>query len=430
MAALEKSAFPVVRSARGSVLYEWNGRPLLDGISSWWCANLGHGHPRLVGAIRRQAGLLQHTLLGGVTHPAAVELAERLARVAPVGLGHVMFGADGSMAVEAAIKMALQYWANRGEKGRTRFIALKEGYHGDSLGAVGVGYMPAFHQPFRLALRPAWRAASPHCNRCPCKRQPDTCDVECFASMEQLVRERHRRCAAVIVEPLCQAAAGMRIYPAEYLRRLRALCDRYGLLLIADEIAVGFGRTGTWFACEQAGIRPDIMTVGKGLTGGTLPMSATLATDAVYDTFRSRTFYHGTTFCGNPIGCAVAIAALDAYKKEKVLERLPGRIRLLEEGMAGVAAELDDSPPRTLGMIAAVEIRDSAGGSARARRIAGLAREAGLLVRPLGRTIYLWPPLNVSLADLSRMTAILRNAARDSSRGRFMKNGRGACCRD
>ncbi|MDI6774892.1 MAG: adenosylmethionine--8-amino-7-oxononanoate transaminase [Verrucomicrobiota bacterium] len=421
IAAFEKTAFPVVRRASESTLYEWNGRPLLDGISSWWCVNLGHSHPRLVRAIRRQAGLLQHTMLGGVTHPAAVELAERLTRLAPKGLRHVMFGSDGSMAVEAALKMALQYWTNRGETERARFIALKDGYHGDSLGAVGVGYVPAFHRPFRAAARPAWRAESPHCNRCPRKQRPDTCGAACFASMEELVRERHRRCAAVIVEPLCQAAAGMRIYPAEYLRRLRALCDRYGLLLIADEIAVGFGRAGTWFACDQADIRPDIMTVGKGLTAGMLPMSATLATDAVYDTFRSRdgrarVFCHGATFCGNPIAGAAALAALDTYKKEKVLEGLPARMRLMKERMAGVAAALDDSPLGALGMIAAVEIKDSAGGGARALRIARLAREAGLLVRPLGRVIYLWPPLTVSLPDLWRMTEILRNAALDSSK--------------
>jgi adenosylmethionine-8-amino-7-oxononanoate aminotransferase len=414
MSAFETTDFPVIRRARGSTLFEWNGRPLLDGISSWWCVNLGHGHPRLVKAIHRQADTLQHTLLGGLTHPRAVELAERLGGIVPRGLGHVLYGSDGTMAVEAALKMALQYWINRGETSRTRFLALADGYHGDSLGAVGVGYVPGFHEAFRGAIRPAWRALSPHCNRCPCNRKPDTCGVPCFASMARLIREHHRQCAAVIVEPLCQAAAGMRIYPAGYLQRLREMCDRYHLLLIADEIAVGFGRTGTWFACDHAGIRPDLMTIGKGLTGGMLPLSATLATDAVYETFRGRTFYHGTTFCGNPIGCAVALAALSTYEKENVLERIPTRSHLLARGMQEVAARLDDSPVWTLGMISAVEIKDSAGGATRARRIGQAARAHGLLVRPLGATVYLWPPLNTSLQDVRRMTGALQAAVTDS----------------
>ena len=419
--SFERSAFPVVDRASGSTFRTVDGRELLDGISSWWCANLGHGQPRIVEAIREQAGRLQHALLGGMSHPPAIALAERLSEIAPGPLGHAMFAADGSLAVEAALKIALQYRANRGEAGRTRFIALEDGYHGDTLGAVGVGWVETFHAPYADAVRPALRAPSPRCNRCPAGKAPESCSTECFAPMAELVAERGRECTAVIVEPLCQAAGGMRIYPEEYLRKLRAACDGAGLLLIADEIAVGFGRTGALFACGRAGIVPDLLTLGKGLTGGALPMSATLATDAVYDTFRAapdgrpRTFFHGTTFCGNPITAAAALAALDVYRDERVVERLPERIERLAAGMAPVARALGDSPLRTLGMIAAIEIRDGEGGAARAKRVVARAFELGLFARPLGETLYLWPPLTASPEEIDAMTGILLRAAAETA---------------
>lgn len=422
--SFEQLTFPIVESAQGCRLHEIDGRVLLDGISSWWCVNLGHSHPRLVQAIQAQAAKLQHTLLGGMSHPPAIRLAEQLARIAPAGLGHAMFASDGSCAVEAALKIALQYWTNQGESHRTQFITLQDGYHGDTLGTIGVGYVDSFHRPFRPALRPALCATSPYCNRCPLGLRPETChtecfDAKCFDSMETLVRRHHAECAAVIVEPLCQAAAGMRIYPELYLQRLRSLCTEYSIPLIIDEIAVGFGRTGAMFASEKAGIVPDIMTVGKGLTGGMLPMSATLVSDAIYDTFRaesgqSRTFFHGHTFCGNPITSAVALVALQIYEEEKVVERLPESMRILEDGMRRVSGVLGGSPLRTLGMIAAVEITEAAGGQVRARRIATRAYELGLFIRPLNSTIYLWPPLNIASADLQVMLETIERAARET----------------
>jgi adenosylmethionine-8-amino-7-oxononanoate aminotransferase len=320
------------------------------------------------------------------------------------------------VAVEAALKIALQYWVTRGEPQRTRFVSLEEGYHGDTLGAMSVGYVEAFHRPFRGVVQPALRALSPYCNRCPFGLRPESCGVKCFDSMAALVHEHHAECAGVIVEPLCQGAAGMRIYPQEYLLRLRELCDRYGMLLIADEVAVGFGRTGAMFACERAGIAPDILTLGKGLTGGMLPMSATLVTDEIYDAFRARdgrtnTFYHGTTFCGNPITSAVALAALDVYREERIVEGLPASVAILERGFQRLSATLNDSPWRVLGMIAALEVCPSAGGATRARQIGRRAYELGLFTRPLGATVYLWPPLNTGQADLLRMVEILTEAA-------------------
>ncbi len=417
--AFEASQFPIVDRANRCSLFDIEGRELLDGISSWWCVNLGHSHPRLVRAIQEQAQHLQHTLLGGMSHPKAIALAERLARLAPGGLGHVLFASDGTSAIEAALKIALQYWVNLGESGRTSFIALEGGYHGDSLGAVGVGYVEAFHRPFAPVIRPAFRAPSPHCNQCPFGLKPERCSIECFEPMAKLIGDHHRECAAVIVEPLCQAAGGMRIYPEEYLRRLRAACSEHGLLLIADEIAVGLGRTGAVFACERAGIAPDLMTLGKGLTGGLLPMSATLATDAVYDAFRAdgertRTFFHGHTFCGNPITSALALAALEVYEEERVLEKLPPRARQLDGGMRRVAEALHGSPVRSLGMISAVELDEKAGGAARAKRIARRAVELGLFIRPLGDTIYLWPPLICSEDELGRMLELLERAVAET----------------
>ena len=420
--SFEASPFPVIDRAEGCSLFDVDGRELLDGISSWWCANLGHGHPRIVAAIREQAGRLQHVLLGGATHPRAIELGERLAAVAPGGVGHAMFAADGSVAVEAALKIALQYWVNRGEPGRTRFVALEGGYHGDTLGAIGAGYVEAFHAPFRDAVRPALRAPAPRCDRCRLGEHPATCDLACFAPMEALVGRHHRECAAVIVEPLCQAAAGMRVYPEAYLRRLRALCDRFGLLLVVDEIATGFGRTGAMFACERAGVAPDLLALGKGLTGGTLPMSATLVSDAVYDAFRAgggraRTFFHGTTFCGNPITAAAALAALDVYREDRVLEGIPARAAILANGMARVARRLGALPPRAVGLVSAVEIPDEAGGAARARAVVARALALGLFLRPLGRVVYLWPPLNAPEPVLREMVGRLERAAEETEPG-------------
>lgn len=414
------ASLPIIERSRGVRLFERGGRALLDGISSWWCVNLGHGHPRIVEAIRRQAGQLQHCILGGMSHPGAIELAERLASITPGGLGHAFFASDGASAVEAALKIAVQYWSNLGRPGRGRFIALADGYHGDTLGAMGVGYVESFHGHFGEVVRPSLRAVSPHCRHCPMGKSPESCGVECFEPMRETIDAHHEQVAAVIVEPLCQGAAGLRIYPDEYLRRLRAACDEKGLLLIADEIAMGFGRTGSLFACERAGIAPDLMTVGKGLTGGALPMSAVLATDAVYDAFGSsggvdRTFYHSHTFGGNPIAAAAALAALDAYEQEAVLERCTPRIEQLATGIHRIAASLGDGPRSSLGMMAVAEVSDEHGGAARARRVGLRALELGLFIRPLGRCVYLWPPLTTSESELAEMTDLLVAAAEETA---------------
>ena len=418
--SFEQVDFPIIERAKGVYLYEVGGRPLLDGIASWWCVNLGHGHPRLIHAIKEQAGKLQHAILGGMSHPNAIRLAEQLARLAPGNLSHSFFASDGASSVEAALKIAVQYWANLGEKNRTHFVGLEEGYHGDTLGAMGVGYVEAFHRDYKDVVKPAYHAISPHCAECPCGKEPETCDIECFEAMAQILHEHHREIAAVIVEPLCQAAAGIRIYPEEYLRRLRKLCDEFGLILIADEIAVGFGRTGSMFACQRAGIVPDIMTVGKGITGGYMPLSAAIVSDTIYDSFRNtddgrdRTFYHSHTFGGNPIISGLALAAIETYEKEKVLARCQPRIKQLEQGMRQLGAMLGGSKVRALGMMAVIQINDVSGGAGRASLIVRKAYELGLFLRPRGRALYLWPPLVITQAELAQMLSILGEAIKQT----------------
>ncbi|MBI2851111.1 MAG: adenosylmethionine--8-amino-7-oxononanoate transaminase [Chloroflexi bacterium] len=423
--SFEQMDFPIVEKAKGVYLYEVGGRPLLDGIASWWCVNLGHGHPRLIEAIREQAGQLQHAILGGMSHPNAIKLAEQLARLAPGDLSHSFFASDGASAVEAALKIAVQYWANLGENNRVNFVGLEEGYHGDTLGAMGVGYVEAFHRDYKYVVRPAYHALSPHCLQCPNGKEPETCDTECFDSMDEILHEYHSDIAAVIVEPLCQAAAGIRIYPEEYLRRLRKLCDEHSLIMIADEIAVGFGRTGSMFACERAGIVPDIMTVGKGITGGYMPLSAAVVSDTIYNSFRNtgdgrdlsragsrdKTFYHSHTFGGNPIITGLALAAIETYEKEKVLDKCQPRIKQLEQGMLRLGKTLGGSSKvRALGMMAVIEIDDANGGAGRASRIVRKAYELGLFLRPRGRAVYLWPPLVITEAELDLMLSILEEA--------------------
>jgi adenosylmethionine---8-amino-7-oxononanoate aminotransferase len=413
---LEQMTFPIIERSQGAYLYEIGGRPLLDGIASWWCVNLGHSHPKLIEAIQKQAPILQHAILGGMSHPNAIRLAERLAQITPGNLQHCFFASDGASAVEAALKIAVQYWANIGENGRIRFAGLEEGYHGDTLGAMGVGYVEAFHRDYQSVVQPAFHATSPHCTQCPRGKKPESCHIECFDSMEQIVRQHHKEIAAVVVEPLCQAAAGIRIYPEEYLRKLRLLCDEFHLILIADEIAVGFGRTGYMFACERAGIVPDIMTVGKGLTGGYMPLSAAITNDIIYNSFRNgnqgrdNTFQHSHTFGGNPIITGLALAALDVYNEEKVLEKVQPRITQLAVGMTEICALLKGSKTRAMGMMGVVEINDECGGANRASRIVRKAYESGLFLRPRGRAVYLWPPLTVTEEELGRMISIIKQS--------------------
>jgi adenosylmethionine-8-amino-7-oxononanoate aminotransferase len=373
--------------------------------------NLGHARPEIIRAIKEQAGKLQHVILGGLSHEKAALLAEKLVEITPAGLSKVFFCGDGASAVEAAIRIALQYWVNAGKTGRTKFISLKDGYHGDTLGTVSVGYIQGFHREIKPALVKNYTAESPHCAACKYGQKPASCKAECFKSMEQAAEKHGKKCAAVIIEPLCQGSAGARIYPPVYLKKLRKLCDRHGLLLIADEIAVGFGRTGAMFACEKAGISPDIMTLGKGMTGGYLPMSAAVVTDSVYKSFNGKTFYYGHTFSGNPITAAAALAAIGVYEKINIAGMAAKKSKVMKQEMQETAAAFGGVYSDTLGMISMLELGKKQGGAERAKKAAAIARDLGLFVRPLGPVLYLWPPVTAGENEIRKMNKILREAA-------------------
>ena len=408
---------PVIVRGEGVYLFDEAGNRYLDAISSWWCCNLGHGHPRIAAAIRAQAGTLEHSILGGLSHPRAEELADALARLMPDGRRHVLFGSDGASAVEAALKIAVQFWNNTGRPGKTRFACLHDAYHGDTLGAVSVGYVDTFHRPFRDMVFPVHQAESPCCTQCRYDKSPASCDVECMGSMEDILDRNSDKLAAVIVEPLCQGAGGMRMHSPRYLRRLGKRCREHEVLLILDEIAMGMGRTGSMFAFEQAGIDPDIVCVGKGLSAGSLPISATVVRDRLFDTFsdgpEDHTFYHGHTFAGNPIAAAAAVETLAVYEEDSIVDRSRALGRVLAEELAPLSESGQALDVRCVGMVGAVEL-GRAPGDPDAPALAAATRSAlmeeGILTRPLGNVIYLMLPLVTPEDVLVEAVRALRNA--------------------
>jgi len=393
---IQKNNFPVIVRGKGPYLFDCEGKRYFDAISSWWCCNLGHNHPRLVKAIKTQAGKLQHSILGNMSHPPAIELAEKIGKLFADNNRRVFFSSDGASSIEAAIKIAVQYWHNIGKPNRCRLVSLEHAYHGDTLGAVSAGFLPQFHRQFKPLTFPVHRAAAPDCSNCLQSGTGNSCNCQCFESMQRTVEKHHDKIAAVIVEPLCQCAAGMRIYPPAYLKKLAQLCRSYDILLIADEIAVGFGRTGTMFAFEQAGIDPDIVCLGKGLSGGYLPISAAVVKERIYATFRDlpvdHTFYHGHTFAGNPIACAVALEVLKIYGEENIIEEARRKGKMMKKKMAELRFLKGINNVRGLGMIAAFDMDNAA----KAPIIKTAMFKAGALIRPLGNTIYLMPPLITS----------------------------------
>jgi adenosylmethionine-8-amino-7-oxononanoate aminotransferase len=398
---LAQGAPPCIVRGEGIYLVDAEGRRYVDAISSWWCAALGHSHPRLILAIQRQAAELQHSILANLTHPQAIELARQLALMMPTSERHVLFASDGASAVEQALKIAAQYWHNIGRREKRRFASLHGAYHGDTFGTMAVGYLDAWHRPFKPWLAEAI--------------QIESGELADGSWMRKL--DAHRdELAALIVEPLCLGAAGMRMYPVECLRALGTWCAAHGVLLIVDEIAMGFGRTGRWFAFEHAGLDPDLVCVGKALTGGTLPMSATIAKDFLYSTFvdmpEDRTLQHGHTFCGNPIASAAANEALRVYREidaptraASLGARLARRIEALR-GRKGVA------DVRSLGLIGAVELEPERASAAipRPHRIRLRLQEEGILLRPLGNVLYLMPPLVITEVELDALADAFVNA--------------------
>jgi adenosylmethionine-8-amino-7-oxononanoate aminotransferase len=413
----------VIAEAEGTTLVDTHGRRYLDGVSSLWCNVHGHRHPALDAAVRTQLARVAHTTLLGLGNVPSIELAHALVEVVPPGLTRVFYSDAGATAVEAALRIALQYHQLRGDAQRTRFASLVEGYHGDTLGAVGVGYSETFHRFVAPAVVPAVRLTPPHVFRWQQGLTPDAALDAALAEAEQSLATHGRTLAALIVEPLVQGAAGIWVHPPAYLAALSELARRAGTLFIADEVATGFGRTGRMFACEQAGITPDLLCVAKGLSGGYLPLAATLATEDVfaaflapYDAFRA--FFHGHTFTGNPLACAVALASLGVFRSERTLERLAPIIARLEARLAADVMPLAHvGDVRQCGVMVGIELvaeraaRTPYPAAARVgQRVVRTARARGVVIRPLGNTIVLMPPLAIAPDDLDRLVDVTRAA--------------------
>ncbi|MBI4956146.1 MAG: adenosylmethionine--8-amino-7-oxononanoate transaminase [Myxococcales bacterium] len=401
----------VIGAARGARLYDLDGRSYLDGNGSWWVAVLGHGHPRLVAALQQQAARLCHVSFAGITHEPGALLAEELVAVAPPGLARVFYSDDGSTAVEVALKLALQFWHNQGATRRHRFVALDDAFHGDTLGACSLGGIEVFRRPFAGALC--------DCVHVPTPPQPGAEDEaygRAFEALATLVRRDRDELCAVVVEPLLQGAAGMRSYAPRYLRELRALCDRHEVLLVADEVFTGYGRTGAMWACEAAGVSPDLLCTAKGFTGGVLPMAATLASSAVFDAFLGapeRAFFHGHSFTGNPLGAAVAREVLAVFREEAVLERARPKAARLAEAFARMASLPGVRSHRACGMTAALDLAGVGGYLGRAGwRVYAEALARGAYLRPLGDTVYVAPPLVIDDADLEELLGIVEESVR------------------
>lgn len=421
----------IIERGRGSYLYDTKGRKYLDGTASVWVNIHGHRHPVLDRAITQQLKKIAHSTLLGASNPPAIKLARALIRLAPKGLTRVFYSDNGSTAVEVALKMAVQYWQQaRPQAGpKNSFLHLRLAYHGDTIGAVSVGNIELFHARFKSLLFPTLEAEPPYCYRCPLKQTYPDCQLACIDPIERILETRRRDLAGLIIEPLIQAAAGMIIQPTGYLRRIRDLCTKYDVLLIADEVATGFGRTGTMFACDREGITPDLMAVSKGLTGGYMPLAATMTTEEIYKAFLGRyedfkTFFHGHSYTGNPVGCAVALANLEVFRKEKTLVRLRPKIKFLAKLLKPLRKHPHVGDIRQAGFMVGIElVQDRLNKtpypleSRIGHRVAMDARQRGLLLRPLGHIIVLMPPLSTDSKTLSKMVDILARSISSATSG-------------
>ena len=417
LAAWEQADPLVIERGEGVYLFDTEGNRYLDGVASLWCNVHGHRHPALDAALHAQIDKVAHSTLLGVTHPPAIELARRLVEIAPEGLTRVFFSDDGATAVEIALKLAFQYWRQKAdpEPNRNRFLALGGAYHGDTLGDVSVGGIERFHAMFAPLLFPVLRAPIPHCYRCPLGLVRPSCAMACLAEVDRLLEAHPGEVAAVIVEPIAQGSAGMIVHPEGYLAGLREITRKHDTLMIADEVAVGFGRTGTMFASEREGVKPDFLCLAKGLTGGYLPLAATLATEPIAAAFRGnaanpKTFFHGHTFAGNPLGAAVALANLAVFEDEQTIAGLEPKIAHLATRLRRIADLPHVGDVRRQGLLAGIElVSDKPSktpfpfewgvGAAVCRH----ARSLGVLLRPLGDVLVVMPPLAINLAELDEL---------------------------
>ena len=421
----------IIEKGKGSYLIDTEGRKYLDGTSSIWVNLHGHRHPRLDRALAAQLKHIAHSTLLGLSNPPAIQLARELIRLAPKGLRRVFYSDNGSTAVEVALKMAVQYWQQRHPTGGPKhtFLHLKLAYHGDTVGAVSVGNIELFHARFKALLFPTLQVDPPYCYRCPLGLTYPSCRMACIDPLETILKTRHRELAGVIIEPLVQAAAGMITAPPGYLTRVRELCTRYHVLLIADEVATGFGRTGKMFACQHEGVTPDLMAISKGLTGGYMPLAATLTTEEIYRAFLGRyedwkSFFHGHSYTGNPLGCAVALANIDIFRREKTLPRVRKSAGLLGRLLRPLRSLAHVGDIRQCGFMVGIELvqdRQTRGSYPLELRVGHLVakscRAQGLLLRPLGNILVLVPPLSTRPRELTKMVAILHRAIVETTEG-------------
>ncbi|MFM8250599.1 MAG: adenosylmethionine--8-amino-7-oxononanoate transaminase [Planctomycetota bacterium] len=421
----------IIERASGCKLVDIDGRELIDGVSSLWCNVHGHRHPRLDAALREQLDRVAHVTSLGQSNPTTIRLARRLVDRAPAGLEHVFFSDNGATAVEVALKMAFQYWQQRTDPRpqKTSYLAFDAAYHGDTIGSVSVGGVARFHQLFEPLLFSVVRAPTPDCYRLPVGVTAETACQHYLAAVEDLLREHHERLAAVVVEPLVQCAAGMITHPTGFLRGLRELTRRYDVLLIADEVAVGMGRTGTLWACEQEQVEPDFLCLAKGLTGGYMPLAATLATDEIWRAFlgdyaSSRTFFHGHTYGGNPLGAAVALATLEVFDEEQTLEQMQPKVERLQRHLQRMSELEWVGDVRQRGLLVGVELvrnRETKEPLPWAEkwglRVCRRALEKGVWLRPLGNVLVIMPPLAISLDELDRIAVVLEESVRDVMSG-------------
>ncbi|NNM50738.1 MAG: adenosylmethionine--8-amino-7-oxononanoate transaminase, partial [Pseudomonadales bacterium] len=405
-----------IAKAQGLWLTDFNGHRYMDAISSWWVNIFGHSHPRLNAALETQLKSLGHIMLAGFTHQPIIELSERLVALAPKGLTRCFYADNGASAIEVALKMSMHAWHNQGFPEKNRFVALENSYHGETLGALSVTDIPLFSSTYASLLMPQWRAPSPDCSHLP-SADWEAHSLQCFAAMEDLLSREHMNISAVILEPLVQGAAGMRMYHPIYLQCLREACDRYHIHMIADEIAVGFGRTGSMFACEQAAICPDFLCLSKALTAGYLPMSVVMTHDGIYRCFYDRYeslkgFMHSHSYTGNALAAAVALASLDIFEDEQVLAINRTKATWITQAAVPLAQQNHVARLRQCGMILAFDLVNHEGLSYDWRERRGLALhlaalQRGVLVRPIGSTVYIIPPHITHQPDITQILTVM-----------------------
>lgn len=451
----------IISEGKGSIIYDVNGKGYLDGVSSLWVNIHGHRKREINLAMKKQLDRISHSTLLGLSNVPAIKLAERLMKIiqqsfygrgnpmwlpssgqaclpdrqahrpAPTGpqpsrgssrLSKVFYSDNGSTSVEVALKMAFQYWKHRGAGGKHSFLALGNAYHGDTIGAVSVGGIDIFHKAFAPLLFKTFRAPSPYCYRCGLGAGYRGCGLACVNKMEEVLKVNHSEIAAVILEPLVQAAGGMIVSPPGYLKGVRELCSKYNVLMIADEVATGFGRTGRMFACEHESVAPDLLCLSKGITGGYLPLAATIATDEIYNAFLGefkdiKTFFHGHSYTGNPLACAAALACLDIFEKENTIAALAPKIEVLEKWLSSISVLPHVGNVRSKGLMAGVELVKDKGTKEpypweekMGWKVAHLAAENGVFIRPLGNIIVIMPPLSISLRELRRLLKVIKSA--------------------